>query len=81
MRLAAKAVKKVGSQVAKKYGIENPNLQALVDMFFFTNYGFPSFSNEAYIGLLKGQKGVILRIGEIDENLWSWRGFTSSVSP
>ena len=67
-KLVTKALKKVGSEVSKRFGIESPNLKALVDMFFFTNYSFPSFPNEAYISMLKGEEGEIVRIGEINEN-------------
>lgn len=67
-KLVTKAVKKVGSEVAKRFGIESPNMQALVDMFFYCNYGFPDFPNEAYIEMLKGEEGVISKIGEVNEN-------------
>lgn len=67
-KLVTKAVKKVGSEVAKRFGIESPNLQALVDMFFYCNYGFPDFPNEAYIKMLKGEEGEIIKIGEVNEN-------------
>lgn len=67
-KLVTKAVKKVGSEVAKRFGIESPNLQALVDMFFYCNYGFPDFPNEAYIKMLKGEEGEISKIGEVNEN-------------
>ena len=67
-KLVTKALKKVGRKKKKRFGIERPHLQALVDMFFFTNYSFPSFPNEAYISMLKGEEAEIVRIGEINEN-------------
>ena len=64
-RLVTKAVKRQGRVVARKFGIENPNLQALADLYLFTK-SFPTFPNEAYIELLKGAKVKIAPICKID---------------
>ena len=67
-KLVTKAVKKVGNEVAKRFGIANPSMKELVNVFLYCDYAFPNFPNEAYIGMLKGDEGEITRIGEVNEN-------------
>lgn len=67
-KLVTKAVKKVGNEVAKRFGITNPSMKELVKVFIYCDYAFPNFPNEAYIGMLKGKEGEITKIGEVNEN-------------
>ena len=38
------------------------------EVYFYCDYAFPDFPNEAYIEMLKGEEGEIIRIGEVNEN-------------
>lgn len=67
-KLVTKAVKKVGSEVAKRFGITKPTMKELVNVYFYCDFAFPDFPNEAYIEMLKGEEGEIIRIGEVNEN-------------
>ena len=43
-------------------------MKELVNVYFYCDYAFPDFPNEAYIEMLKGEEGEIIRIGEVNEN-------------
>ena len=67
-KLVTKAGEKGGWEVANRFGITNPTMKELVNVFFYCRYAFPNFPNEAYIEMLKGEEGEIIRIGEVNEN-------------
>ena len=65
-RLTDKALDKVVRRVSNKFGVPNVDIKGIKDIFWEANMSFPSFDDECYIQLMRGEKGKLVRIGAFE---------------
>lgn len=57
-------LKKITKEIGKQVGIPNADHKVVKDMFWKCDCTFPNFDDDAYIQMLKGEKGEAWKIGE-----------------